>query len=157
VTAQGTNGHLIVNGEIAVDGRKFPALRRALERGRKLLTNGPAACAVGQGIEKTTTEDPMATKTKSMAKKTKGKKTAKPMKAAKSSKERDPRLPAPGSVIEREYKGKKYEVKVLATGFEFEGEVYASLSALAKKITGADSINGLLFFRLTTPKPVEAK
>ena len=31
-----TNGRLIVQGQVAVDGAKFPALRRALERGRDL-------------------------------------------------------------------------------------------------------------------------
>src|SRR5687767_111051 len=30
------DGHLVVKGVIAVDGAKFPALRRALERGREL-------------------------------------------------------------------------------------------------------------------------
>jgi hypothetical protein len=61
----------------------------------------------------------------------------------------DPRLPAIGSTIERLYKGKTHTVKVTPEGFVHEGETYRSLSALARKITGAASINGLLFFRLT--------
>ena len=39
-------------------------------------------------------------------------------------------------------------MKVLPAGFEYEGEVYKSLSAVAKKITGSHC-NGYLFFRLT--------
>jgi hypothetical protein len=38
-------------------------------------------------------------------------------------------------------------VQVLADGFAFEGQVYASLSAVAKHITGSHC-NGYLFFRL---------
>ncbi len=61
----------------------------------------------------------------------------------------DRRLPPPGSVITRRYKGSAIQVKVLADGFEFEGEVYGSLSAVAKAITGSHC-NGFLFFRLNT-------
>ena len=56
--------------------------------------------------------------------------------------------PMPGTVLTRTYKGERLEVRVLATGFEFEGSVYASLSAVAKAITGAHW-NGRLFFGLT--------
>ena len=59
----------------------------------------------------------------------------------------DGRVPPPGSTITRVYKGQTLEVAVLPTGFEFEGEVYKSLSAVAKKITGSHC-NGYLFFRL---------
>lgn len=38
-------------------------------------------------------------------------------------------------------------MKVLPQGFECEGEVYKSLSAVAKAITGQHG-NGYLFFRL---------
>jgi hypothetical protein len=38
-------------------------------------------------------------------------------------------------------------VQVLAEGFAFEGEVYASLSAVARAITGSHC-NGFLFFDL---------
>src|SRR5271165_2383086 len=38
-------------------------------------------------------------------------------------------LPPAGSVITRVYKGETLEVKILVEGFEFEGEVYKSLSA----------------------------
>jgi hypothetical protein len=59
----------------------------------------------------------------------------------------DERLPAPGTVITRKYKGRMLNVVVREKGFEFEGEVYNSLSAVAKAITGAH-YNGFLFFGL---------
>jgi hypothetical protein len=59
----------------------------------------------------------------------------------------DNRLPPAGSVIARRYKGEDLQVRVLDDGFEFEGEVFGSLSAVAKKITG-QHMNGFLFFRL---------
>ena len=58
--------------------------------------------------------------------------------------------PMPSTVLTRTYKGERLEVRVLATGFEFEGAVYGSLSAVAKAITGAHW-NGRLFFGLTGP------
>lgn len=57
------------------------------------------------------------------------------------------RLPMPGSVLTREYKGEIYEVTVLNNGFSFQGERYKSLSAVAKAITG-QHWNGYGFFRL---------
>ena len=59
----------------------------------------------------------------------------------------DPRIPAPGTVITRDYKGRKLLVGVLDNGFEFEGSIYRSLSAVAKAATGAHW-NGMLFFGL---------
>lgn len=61
--------------------------------------------------------------------------------------EADNRLPSPGSIITRKYKGGIVQVKVLSEGFEYEGEVFASLSAVAKAITG-NHCNGFLFFQL---------
>jgi hypothetical protein len=69
------------------------------------------------------------------------------MKAATICISPDHRLPMPGQEIMREYKGQTLIVRVLDHGFEFEGEVYKSLSAVAKKITGAHC-NGYFFFRL---------
>ncbi|MBF0572106.1 MAG: DUF2924 domain-containing protein [Candidatus Omnitrophica bacterium] len=59
---------------------------------------------------------------------------------------RDTRLPIPGAIIRKEYKGQVLEVKVLEKGFEFEGQAYKTLSAVAKKVTG-DHWNGYLFFK----------
>ncbi len=61
------------------------------------------------------------------------------------SKER--RLPMPGALLARSYKGKLLQVKVLEDGFEFQGQVFSSLSAVAKAITGAHW-NGFHFFGL---------
>lgn len=64
---------------------------------------------------------------------------------------RDPRLPPPGNWIERDYKGRMIRVLVIADGFEYEGQRYRSLSAIAKAVTGTH-INGFLFFRLWRDK-----
>ena len=47
----------------------------------------------------------------------------------------------------RQYKGRLIQVKVVANGFEFEGDLYKSLSAVAKKVTGSHW-NGFKFFKL---------
>src|SRR5690606_22469238 len=56
-------------------------------------------------------------------------------------------LPMPGAVLTREYRGQTIEVTVLPKGFEWEGQVYRSLSAVAKAVTGSHW-NGNLFFGL---------
>ena len=58
------------------------------------------------------------------------------------------RVPLPGTVITRHYKGRMIQVKVLPSGFEFEGELFKSLSAVAKRVTGSHW-NGYKFFNLT--------
>ena len=52
-----------------------------------------------------------------------------------------------GAVLVREWNGRSYQVNVLEHGFEMDGKVYASLSAVAKKITGA-KWSGPRFFGL---------
>lgn len=59
----------------------------------------------------------------------------------------DPRLPVPGTMLVRQYKGRSLHVNVLQRGFEFEGEVFKTLSAVARAITG-QHCNGYHFFRL---------
>ncbi|QDU28890.1 hypothetical protein ETAA8_39960 [Anatilimnocola aggregata] len=59
----------------------------------------------------------------------------------------DARLPPPGSVIKREYKGQTLLVTVRHEGFEFEGQTFASLTAIAKSVTG-QHWNGYVFFGL---------
>ena len=59
----------------------------------------------------------------------------------------DGRLPPPGTVLTRSYKGGVVRVKVLADGFEFDGRAFRSLSAVAKAVTGSHC-NGFAFFRL---------
>ncbi len=58
------------------------------------------------------------------------------------------RTPLPGTILVRKYKGRDLQVKVLENGFEYQGDVYKSLSAVAKHITGSHC-NGFLFFKLT--------
>ena len=60
----------------------------------------------------------------------------------------DQRLPPPGSVLVREYKKRHLNVTVLPLGFEYQGQVFPSLSAVAKHITGSHC-NGFWFFGLT--------
>jgi len=61
----------------------------------------------------------------------------------------DPRIPSAGSSIVRQYKGKTIRVIVLEgdQGFEYDGQRYRTLSAIAKHITGSH-INGFRFFML---------
>lgn len=59
----------------------------------------------------------------------------------------DPRLPPPGTTITRKYKDGTLLVTVLADGFEFDGQRYRSLTAVAKAITGSH-MNGFRFFGL---------
>jgi hypothetical protein len=58
----------------------------------------------------------------------------------------DSRLPAPGTVLTRPYKGALLQVRVLPAGFEYDGLAYQSLSAVARAITGSHC-NGFLFFQ----------
>lgn len=67
--------------------------------------------------------------------------------SGEKKRERDARLPAPGTVLEREHDGKTVRVKVLEDGFEFRGKTYRSLSAVAREVTQT-AWNGLLFFHL---------
>ena len=54
----------------------------------------------------------------------------------------------PGTVLTRDFKGRLLRVTVLDAGFEFEGRVHRSLSAIAELVTGT-RWNGFLFFGLT--------
>lgn len=60
---------------------------------------------------------------------------------------RDRRLPIPGSIITKIYKGRAIKVKVLEKGFEYEGKHHRTLSQVANAVTG-DHWNGYLFFNL---------
>lgn len=61
--------------------------------------------------------------------------------------DRDPRLPPIGTEVSRSYQGTEHRVRVLAEGFEYAGEHFASLSKIAREITGT-AWNGFLFFGL---------
>lgn len=68
----------------------------------------------------------------------------------------DNRLPLPGTLLKRAWKGRTILVEVLADGFRFDGQHYASLSAVAVAITGT-RWNGLAFFGLTRPTSKSGK
>ncbi len=51
----------------------------------------------------------------------------------------------PGTRLVREWQGRIYQVTVLASGFEYDGRTYASLTAIAREITGI-SWSGPRFF-----------
>ena len=63
----------------------------------------------------------------------------------------DERRLKPGSVIVREHDGIPHRVMVLDEGYTWNGRAFASLSAVAKAITGTNW-NGLRFFGLDGKK-----
>jgi hypothetical protein len=65
---------------------------------------------------------------------------------------RDDRLPRPGTILTRRYKGRTLQVEVLEHGWAYDGQVYRSLSAVAKAIT-ASHCSGHFFFGLTQRGP----
>lgn len=60
---------------------------------------------------------------------------------------------AAGTVFRRVWRGQEMVVTVLPNGFDWNGTVYRSLSAVARAITGTQW-NGLVFFGLKTQKGV---
>lgn len=60
----------------------------------------------------------------------------------------DRRIPEPGASLVKTYKGQTIRVVVRSSGFEFNGEQYKSLTAVARAITGQRRINGFQFFNL---------
>ena len=68
--------------------------------------------------------------------------------AGRSAPLRDPRLPLPGTMLTRQFKGCDIVVKVLNRGFEYDGRSFKSLSAIAQEVTGT-KWNGFAFFALT--------
>jgi Protein of unknown function (DUF2924) len=74
----------------------------------------------------------------------------------RNRREQDTRLPLPGALLTRKWKGRNLLVEVLANGFRYENRHYSSLSAIAVAITGT-RWNGLAFFGLTLPASGERK
>src|SRR5579862_6916365 len=74
----------------------------------------------------------------------------------RNRREQDSRLPLPGTMLSRKWKGRTILVEVLARGFRCENRHYSSLSAIAVAITGT-RWNGLAFFGLTRPAGVAHK
>jgi hypothetical protein len=59
----------------------------------------------------------------------------------------DPRLPIPGTMLVRRYRGKDIVVRVRENGFEYDGHVHRSLSSAVRAATGTPW-NGFAFFGL---------
>jgi hypothetical protein len=74
----------------------------------------------------------------------------------RNRREQDSRLPLPGALLTRKWKGRTLLVEVLKNGFRFENRHYSSLSAIAAAITGT-RWNGLTFFGLSRPAGKEQK
>lgn len=63
----------------------------------------------------------------------------------------DPRKPAAGTRLVREWNGVEHSVTVLRDGFEWQGRTYKSLSAIARAIAGT-RWNGWRFFGMRQAK-----
>lgn len=68
-----------------------------------------------------------------------------------SRRSRSDGMPVAGTVLVREWQGERHDVTVLASGVEYRGRPYRSLSAVAREITGT-RWNGPLFFGLRKQK-----
>jgi hypothetical protein len=66
-----------------------------------------------------------------------------------------PRRIKPGSELVRTWKGKSYRVTVMADGFAYDGDRFASLSEIASEITGT-RWNGPRFFGLRSSNKGDA-
>jgi hypothetical protein len=107
------------------------------------LTKALEAKAATEAEQARTAKKTKTTRKAATAKREKAEKTTKAEKAERRTRtsqrnagERDPRLPAAGTVLEREHNGKKIRVTVLDDGFRYEGETYSSLSTIARVATG---------------------
>jgi hypothetical protein len=74
----------------------------------------------------------------------------------RNRRDQDSRLPLPGALLSRKWKGRTVLVEVLADGFRYENRQYSSLSAIAVAVTGT-RWNGLAFFGLARPSRGERK
>ena len=73
------------------------------------------------------------------------------VRVASASRQRDPRVPAPGTQLIKRYKNDTIAVTVLEDGYQYGERVYKSLSAIARQVTGTQW-NGYLFFGLRLGK-----
>jgi hypothetical protein len=131
------------------------------------LTKALEAKAAAEAEQARNAKKAKTTRKAATKKNEKAEKTEKSTKAEKAERrtrtsprkagERDPRLPAAGTVLEREHQGKKIRVTVLEDGFRYEGETYNSLSTVARVATGT-IWNGFTFFKIAPyPKRNQAQ
>jgi hypothetical protein len=66
---------------------------------------------------------------------------------ATASQQLDPRVPPAGTQLIKRYKDKTLTITVLENGYQYGDQVYKSLSAIAREVTGTQW-NGYLFFGL---------
>ena len=94
-----------------------------------------------------------APKSKPKAAAKKRQKPAAPRTASASAepRPRDLNAPAVGTTLKRTFKGQDLTIKVTADGYQFDGQTFASLTAVARHITGY-AISGPVFFKLVEPK-----
>ncbi len=130
----------------------FSQIARKLQadrRGQTLdVTSGKPTLTVKYQPKKKAVIKAKAKTKKVASKKAKAKTTCSTSKKSKQATpvgQRDPRLPKVGTIITKEYKGQTINVRVLEKGFEYDGDVFRSLSAVAKHVTGS-IWNGYLFF-----------
>jgi hypothetical protein len=69
------------------------------------------------------------------------------VRVASASRQRDPRVPPPGTQLIKRYKDETLTVTVLEDGYQYGERIYKSLSAIARQVTGTQW-NGYLFFGL---------
>jgi hypothetical protein len=124
--------------------KKAPAAKKTTAKKPVAQSKKPAQKAPKKPAEKTKAVEEKETKVSSVDAVV----TEEPKKKTYRKKgERDPRLPAAGTVLTREYKGQNVAVTVLDEGFEWGGKEYRSLSKIAGEVAGC-SYNGFLFFNL---------
>ena len=134
----------LFNGKKASSNNKIYLWRRVAYRIQELEYDGISEEAQGRIKEIIGESDPINNKALRSAGNSKEKFQAL---KGKHSILRDKRLPIPGTIVKKEYKGNHIQVEVLENGFEYKGNKYKSLSAIAKEITGAHW-NGYVFFNL---------
>ena len=64
------------------------------------------------------------------------------------SPQQDSRLPPPGEVLSRIWEGTEHRVLILERGFEYQGQIYPSLTAVARTISNGRYTSGVNFFSL---------
>ena len=94
-------------------------MRRALAYEAQVKANGGPSAAVRKALKAALKQD------------------QKPAGKAGSRKPPTQSVLRPGTHLVREWNGRTYQVEVLDDGFQLDGKRYRSLSAIARKITGA--------------------
>lgn len=73
---------------------------------------------------------------------------------SRKPKRKDTRAPLVGTTLVRRWHDQEIRVEVRDNGFEWDGTLYRSLTAVAKAVTGSHW-NGKLFFGLTTRRKAQ--